>query len=219
MVGVIAGWAVPSAARDVPDERYVLQGHLARVTRPINGAVNGEIAFEVEGRRQIATATSLDGTSIAVDAEVVIERLENGIAYVERWTTIAKQTRVAVVARTCAGRSRLLCLRARPALRIWCNTRCAPCRTRWSSGSSSSRLSSCESSRRRYSFSACCQTAIAVRTVTRPRFAFNRVDGTCSMPWFRTSWCYACNWEGFLRKGALSPQPETHRQPRHDVKT
>ncbi|HKV50896.1 MAG TPA: hypothetical protein VJO52_06805 [Gemmatimonadaceae bacterium] len=91
MVGVIAGWAVPSAARDVPDERYILQGHLARVTRPIDGAVNGEIAFEVEGRRRMATAASLDGTAIAVDAEVVIERLENGVAYVERWTTIAKQ--------------------------------------------------------------------------------------------------------------------------------
>src|SRR6185437_6866298 len=91
MVGVIAGWAVPSAARDIPDERYVLQGHLARVTKSIDGAVNGEIAFEFEGRRQIATAASLDGTSIAVDAEVVIERLENGVAYVERWTTIAKQ--------------------------------------------------------------------------------------------------------------------------------
>lgn len=91
MVGVIAGWAVPSAARDVPDERYVLQGHLARVTRPIEVSVNGEIAFEVEGRRQVASAASLDGTSIAVDAEVVIERLENGVAYVERWATIAKQ--------------------------------------------------------------------------------------------------------------------------------
>ena len=91
MLGVIAGWAVPSAARDVPDERYILQGHLARVTRPIDGAVNGEIVFEVEGRRQMATAASLDGTAIAVDAEVVIERLENGVAYVERWTTIAKQ--------------------------------------------------------------------------------------------------------------------------------
>ena len=91
MVAVIAGWAVPSAARDVPDERYVLQGHLARVTRPIGGSQAGEIAFEVEGRRQIATATSLDGTPIAMDAEVVIERLENGVAYVERWTTIAKQ--------------------------------------------------------------------------------------------------------------------------------
>lgn len=91
MVGIIAGWAVPSAARDVPDERYLLQGHLARVTRPIEESQGGEIAFEVEGRRQIATAASLDGTSIAVDAEVVIERVENGVAYVERWTTIAKQ--------------------------------------------------------------------------------------------------------------------------------
>ncbi len=91
MVGIIAGWAVPSAARDVPDERYLLQGHLARVTRPIEESQGGEIAFEVEGRRQIATAASLDGTSIAVDAEVVIERVENGGAYVERWTTIAKQ--------------------------------------------------------------------------------------------------------------------------------
>ena len=91
MVGIIAGWAVPSAARDVPDERYLLQGHLARVTRPIEGSQGGEIAFEVEGRRQMATAASLDGTSIAVDADVVIERVENGVAYVERWTTIAKQ--------------------------------------------------------------------------------------------------------------------------------
>ncbi|HKT08942.1 MAG TPA: hypothetical protein VJR24_13680 [Gemmatimonadaceae bacterium] len=91
MVGVIAGWAVPSAARDVPDERYLLQGHLARVIRAIEGSREGEIAFDVEGRRQIASAASLDGTSIAVDAEVVIERLENGVAYVERWTTIAKQ--------------------------------------------------------------------------------------------------------------------------------
>lgn len=91
MVGIIAGWAVPSAARDVPDERYLLQGHLARVTRPIEESQGGEIAFEVEGRRQIATAASLDGTSIAVDADVVIERVENGVAYVERWTTIAKQ--------------------------------------------------------------------------------------------------------------------------------
>ncbi len=91
MVGIIAGWAVPSAARDVPDERYLLQGHLARVTRPIEESQGGEIAFEVEGRRQIATAASLDGTSIAVDAEVVIERVENGVAYVEGWTTIATQ--------------------------------------------------------------------------------------------------------------------------------
>lgn len=28
------------------------------------------------------------------------------------------------------------------------------------------------------------------------------------MPWFRTSWCYNCNWEGLLRNGPLTSQPE-----------
>jgi len=27
------------------------------------------------------------------------------------------------------------------------------------------------------------------------------------MPWFRTSWCYDCGWEGLLRKGPLTPEP------------
>ncbi len=27
------------------------------------------------------------------------------------------------------------------------------------------------------------------------------------MPWFRTSWCYECDWEGLLRHGPLSPDP------------
>ena len=27
------------------------------------------------------------------------------------------------------------------------------------------------------------------------------------MPWFRTSWCYQCGWDGMLRHGPLSPEP------------
>jgi len=27
------------------------------------------------------------------------------------------------------------------------------------------------------------------------------------MPWFRTSWCYACGWEGLLRRGPLTKDP------------
>ena len=27
------------------------------------------------------------------------------------------------------------------------------------------------------------------------------------MPWFRTSWCVECEWEGLLRRGPLTPQP------------
>jgi hypothetical protein len=29
------------------------------------------------------------------------------------------------------------------------------------------------------------------------------------MPWFRTSWCYECNWEGMLRHGPLTPRAES----------
>lgn len=32
------------------------------------------------------------------------------------------------------------------------------------------------------------------------------------MPWFRTSWCYECGWDGLLRKGELTPDP-VHREP------
>lgn len=91
MVAIIAGWAVPSAARDVPDARYILQGHLARVTRAIDPSAPGEITFEYEGHRQVARAASLDGTPIALDSDVVIERVEDDVAYVERWSTIARQ--------------------------------------------------------------------------------------------------------------------------------
>ncbi len=27
------------------------------------------------------------------------------------------------------------------------------------------------------------------------------------LPWFRTSWCYECGWDGLLRNGPLTPTP------------
>lgn len=27
------------------------------------------------------------------------------------------------------------------------------------------------------------------------------------MPWFRTSWCFECGWNGLLRRGELTPAP------------
>lgn len=27
------------------------------------------------------------------------------------------------------------------------------------------------------------------------------------LPWFRTSWCYVCGWDGLLRHGELTQQP------------
>ena len=35
------------------------------------------------------------------------------------------------------------------------------------------------------------------------------------MPRFRTSWCYECNWHGLLRRGPLTPTPNSSQVSRH----
>ena len=91
MLGVIAGWAVPSAEKEVKDERFTHQGQFGRITRAIDGSAGGEIEFSAEGKVQRVPARSLDDAPIELDTEIVIERIEGGTAFVERWTKIARQ--------------------------------------------------------------------------------------------------------------------------------
>lgn len=99
MLGLVAGWAIPSAARDVEDERYRLQGFLGRVTKTIDAApdsaeahaVPGEISYIHDGIHALSPARSLDGERIDQGTEIVIERIENGVAYVETWSRIEKE--------------------------------------------------------------------------------------------------------------------------------
>ena len=41
--------------------------------------------------------------------------------------------------------------------------------------------------------------------------AWNRL-----LPWFRTSWCYACGWEGMLRPRNLTADPTHERAKPHE---
>jgi len=91
MVILIAGWAVPSAARHVEDPRFALQGNPAQVSRAISGADAGTITYEHDGERRTVPAVGLDGAAIAAGTEVVIERIEDGIAYVELWSNIERE--------------------------------------------------------------------------------------------------------------------------------
>ena len=91
MVAIIAGWAVPSAALHAEDPRFTLQGHPARVSQAISEERPGEISYEHDGARQVVPAVGLEGASIAAGAEVVIERIENGIAHVELWSNIERE--------------------------------------------------------------------------------------------------------------------------------
>ncbi|HEV8217775.1 MAG TPA: hypothetical protein VGP95_18115, partial [Gemmatimonadaceae bacterium] len=76
---------------DVDDERYVLQGHIARVTKSIRPEVDGEVAFEVEGERRVLRARGIDQGSLEVETEVVIERIEEDVAFVEPWAEVEKR--------------------------------------------------------------------------------------------------------------------------------
>ena len=88
---LIAGYIVPSAAHDVEDERYRLQGHPARVTRAITPDEDGEIELEERGLLTLVRARALSDEIVAVGTEVVVERVEDGVAHVELWSRIADE--------------------------------------------------------------------------------------------------------------------------------
>jgi hypothetical protein len=69
----------------------VLQGHIATVTAPIGVGIEGEIEYVVEGARHTARARGLDGSTAEQGIEVVIERIEDGVAYVEPWVEVEKR--------------------------------------------------------------------------------------------------------------------------------
>ena len=83
-------WAV-TPEHDIDDERYILQGHLARVTKPIRGGVDGEVAFDIGVDHRVLRARSFDDGALAAGTEVVIERIEDDIAYVEAWMEVEKR--------------------------------------------------------------------------------------------------------------------------------
>jgi len=64
---------------------YRVEGSVCTVTMPIRTNGTGEVVFLLGGVRRSAGARTDDGTPIEKGVEVVIERHENGIAYVKRW--------------------------------------------------------------------------------------------------------------------------------------
>jgi hypothetical protein len=84
-------WAIPAAAREPEDPRYALQGHPARVQRSIAADGVGEVTYESNGRRVLVAARSTDGTAIPDGSDVIIERLEDNVAYVELWSRVEER--------------------------------------------------------------------------------------------------------------------------------
>jgi len=73
------------------DPRFVLQGCVAVVTRGIEPGAEGEILIPAgESHRSIRARNIGDGGIPAGD-EVCIERVEDGVAFVERWALVERR--------------------------------------------------------------------------------------------------------------------------------
>jgi membrane protein implicated in regulation of membrane protease activity len=89
-IHLVRRWARRAATDDAPDPRYALQGHLARVISWTREGP-GEIEYTANGRRVVAPAHSLDRTPLVPGEDVVIDRLEDGVVYVESWTRVEER--------------------------------------------------------------------------------------------------------------------------------
>jgi membrane protein implicated in regulation of membrane protease activity len=96
--GLAAGWMVfrfllklvgPSDEPLREEDRRIV-GALAKVSMTIRENGTGEIIFPLGGGRSCSGARSEDGAAIEKGAEVVIEKYEQGIAYVKRWDEFMK---------------------------------------------------------------------------------------------------------------------------------
>ena len=88
---IIAAWWTVVPEHDVDDERYVLQGSLGRVVAAIGSHGPGRISLESSGHTEVLPAIAIDDQALPVGTEVVIERIEDGVAYVEDWAAVEKR--------------------------------------------------------------------------------------------------------------------------------
>ena len=73
---------------DPDDPRFVLQGCVAVVSAAIPAGGAGAITYpEGSGSRSLAARTIDDG-AVALGQDVCIERIEDGVAFVELWATV-----------------------------------------------------------------------------------------------------------------------------------
>jgi membrane protein implicated in regulation of membrane protease activity len=88
---LVRRWARQAAHADVEDERFVLQGHVARVVSPTAGGGEARVEYEANGRRVLAVARPIDQSALTLGADVVISHVEDGIVYVEPWSSVEER--------------------------------------------------------------------------------------------------------------------------------
>jgi hypothetical protein len=90
-VVLVARWALPAARAGQVDERYLLQGIVATVVAAIPSDGAGGVRYAIDGLSYELPARAIDGVPVEIGAEVVIDRVEDGIACVEPWALVEQR--------------------------------------------------------------------------------------------------------------------------------
>ncbi len=88
---LIARWAIPSARAEQVDHRYLLQGTIGRVLREAAEGGEGVMTYTLDGRSYELPVREMEGGALAAGTEVVIDRVEEGTAYVESWSVVEQR--------------------------------------------------------------------------------------------------------------------------------
>lgn len=88
---LIARWAIPAARAEQVDERYLLQGTIGRVTAAVPVEGTGVMQYTLDGMTYTLPARGVDGSALDTDVEVVLDRVERGVAYVEPWAQVEQR--------------------------------------------------------------------------------------------------------------------------------
>ena len=90
MITLLATWALAGTSTSV-SEADSIQGQFATVTREITPSTPGEISYEYSGNIVRVPARILGGSSVAIGSDVVIDRIQDGVAFVEEWATVEQR--------------------------------------------------------------------------------------------------------------------------------
>ena len=88
---LLARWAIPGARAEQVDHRYLLQGTIGRITQDVPADGSGVMRYELDEQTYSLPARSIDGKAMTAGSEVVIDRVEDGVAHVESWAVVEQR--------------------------------------------------------------------------------------------------------------------------------
>ena len=91
MITLLAQWAFRGISAASAADEQEIQGQLAIVTRDIAVSAPGEISYEYLGREVRIAARAMSTKALPVGADVVIDRIEDGVAFVEEWSVVEQR--------------------------------------------------------------------------------------------------------------------------------